>query len=228
MAEQAETGHVGDRVHPVDAGQLLPEPVELGGGGDHCPVTGIVELALFQRRAAHADAERLGQDEQVARLCTGVAQHAAGMDEAERHQPVDRFGAVDGVPAGDRDAGFGADGGAARDDRLHALHSDPAQWHAEDRQREDRRAAHGVNVRERVGGGDATELERIVDDRREEVGRGDQGLLVVQPPDRRVIPSLEPDQEVGEGAGLRHAGQDLLQHGGRQLAAAAAAMGQLG
>ena len=100
--------------------------------------------------------------------------------------------------------------------------------HADQRQRHDRPAAHRVDVGDRVGRGDAAEVERIVDDRREEIGGGDQRLLVVQPVDRRVVGGLGADQQF-----RRHRKpppsslQDLGQHAGRDLAAAAAAVREL-
>ena len=55
-----------------------------------------------------------GQDEhQVARPGAGVALDQGRIDDPERNQPVDRLQHVDRVTAGDRDARFAADAGAA-------------------------------------------------------------------------------------------------------------------
>ena len=89
-------------------------------------------------------------------------------------------------------------------------------------------AAHRVDVGERVGRGDAAEVERIVDHRHEEVGGRDDAGLVVEPPHRRVVAGLRADEQIGEGRRRRLLGEQLAQHGGRQLAAAAAAMGESG
>ena len=45
-------------------------------------------------------------------------------------------------------------------------------------EREERPAAHRVDVGERVGGGDAAEAPRVVADRGDEVGGGDEGAAV--------------------------------------------------
>ncbi len=95
------------------------------------------------------------------------------------------------------------------------------------RQRHDRPAAHRVHVADRVGGGDAAEVERVVDDRHEEVGRGHQRLLVVQAVHRRVVRRLVADQRV-----LRvdpgQAGEPLAEEIGPQLRRTAGAGGQRG
>ena len=100
--------------------------------------------------------------------------------------------------------------------------------HADHRQREDRPAAHGIDVGNRVGRGDAAEIERIVDDGREEIGGGDDGLLVVELVHRRVVAGFDADQQILR-AWLRSGvfGQKFGQHGRRDFAAAAAAVGEL-
>ena len=101
-----------------------------------------------------------------------------------------------------------------------------ADRHADQRQRHDRLAAHGVHVGDRVGGGDAAEVVGIVDDRHEEIGGGDQRLLVVELVDGCVVGGFDAHQQLGW---QRHAGralQDLGQHAGRDLAAAAATVRQ--
>ena len=100
--------------------------------------------------------------------------------------------------------------------------------HADDRQRQDRRAAHGVDIRERVGRGDAAELERVVDDRHEEIGGRDHGLTVVEAVDGGVVRGLGADQQFANGAAAGISARMLLSTDGRQLAAAAAAMRQIG
>ena len=65
-------------------------------------------------------------------------------------------------------------------------------------QRQDRRAAHRVDVRERIGGGDTPEVEGVIDDRHEEIGGGDHRLGVVELIDRGVVGGLGADQELRE------------------------------
>jgi hypothetical protein len=100
--------------------------------------------------------------------------------------------------------------------------------HAHQRQRHDGRAAHGIDVADGVGGGDAAEVERVVDDGHEEVGGGDQRLLVVEPVDGGVVGGLDAHQQLFGDGHLRRALEDVRQHAGRDLAAAAAAVRERG
>src|SRR5207248_7635018 len=99
-----------------------------------------------------------------------VALDTAWIDLADRHEPVDRLDRVDGVAAGDGDPGFRADGLAAFENSADRIDGQPVDWHAHQGQREQGRAAHRVNIGQRVGRGDGAEVVGIVDDRHEEVG----------------------------------------------------------
>ncbi len=143
-------------------------------------------------------------------------------------EAIDRLGTIDRMAAGDRDAGLRGDARATLQDLAHHLGGDLAERHAEDRQRHHRPAAHGIDVGNGVGGGDAAEFERVVDHRHEEVGGGDQAVLAVEIPHRGVVAGLGADQKLGERAGGRLLGQQFAQHRGRQLAPAPAAMGEGG
>src|SRR3546814_966703 len=66
VAEQTEAGDVGDGMHRINRGQRVTDGIEPRRRIDQCRVVpprrlGIETLAL-QRRAEHADAERLAQD----------------------------------------------------------------------------------------------------------------------------------------------------------------------
>jgi hypothetical protein len=117
------------------------------------------------------------------------------MHQAQRHQAVDRLHRIDRVAAGDRDARLAAHRGAAFQDLADGLQRQHVDRHAHQRQRHDGRAAHGVDVADGVGGGDAAEVERVVDDGHEEVGGGDQRLLVVEPVDGGVVGGLDAHQQ---------------------------------
>ena len=149
----------------------------------------------------------------------------AGADHGEA---VHRLGAVDGMAAGDGNAGRRAYCSAALEDFAHHLGRDLVDGHAEDRQRQDRLAAHGVDVGDGVGGGDAAEVEGVVDHRHEEVGGGDDAGVVVELPHRGVVGGLGADQQLLERRDRRLVGQQLLQHGWGKLAAAAAAVREAG
>ena len=66
---------------------------------------------------------------------------------------------------------------------------------ADDVQRGERLAAHGVDVGQRVRRGDLSEEVRVVDDRREEVDRLHEREIVGQHEDPRVVEGLAPDEE---------------------------------
>src|SRR5699024_3097412 len=87
---------------------------------------------------------------------------------------------------------------------------------------------HGVDVRQCIGGGDAAEIMRLVDDGHEEVGGGDQGLVVVEAVDGSIIGALIADQQVGKVTVRNRALKQSGEHVGGDLAAAAAAVRQAG
>ena len=108
MAEQAEAGDVGHRVHVLVLRQLSADAVEQGRGRDHLAIAAVRQRVLLDRRRIDADAERLGQDDRVAGLRVGVAAHVARMAQADHREAVDRLGTIDRMSARDRDAGVGA------------------------------------------------------------------------------------------------------------------------
>ena len=131
------------------------------------------------------------------------------------------------MAAGNRNAGRLADRCAAFKDLAHYFRGNFVHRHSQNCQRHDRRAAHGIDVRERVGGGDAAEVERIVYHRHEEVGGRDHAGAVVELPDAGIVAGFNADQQLLVVGGGGMPGQQLLQDGGRQLTSAAAAVGEL-
>ena len=85
-------------------------------------------------------------------------------------------------------------------------------------QRVERRGAHGVDVGERVGGGDAAVVVGVVDDRREDVDRLDQGEIVAQLDDGGVVGRVVADQHARIG-GDRQAASALCRSAWLILAA---------
>ena len=98
---------------------------------------------------------------------------------------------------------------------------------AEQVDRDDRAATHRVDVGEGVGGGDPAPVVGVVDDGGEEVGRREHHPVAVDPHRGRVVAVVEPDDEVGRPV-AHEAADHLLQLAGRDLAGAAAAVGELG
>ena len=94
-------------------------------------------------------------------------------------------------------------------------------------QGDERLAAHGVDVGQRVGGGDGPELVGVVGDGREEVDGDDQRRLVVDAIYGGVIAGLGPYQQVGVRQ-QRYVTQDLAQVLKAQLGRSTRAVGKLG
>ena len=64
-----------------------------------------------------------------------------------------------------------------------------------DGQRGERASAHRVDVRQRIGAGDASVGDRVVDDRREEIDRLHQRALVIEPVHTRIVRGPVVDQD---------------------------------
>ena len=97
---------------------------------------GVIEPALFERRAVNADAERLAEDERIARPRADVALQMLRIDGSNRDQAVDRLERIDRVPACNRNAGLGADRFASLEYPADSLHRQPIDRHTDQRQRE--------------------------------------------------------------------------------------------
>ena len=224
MSRKAEADDLGERMYVGHFGERLARRVELGRPLQHLGVPRLRKLSFLQRRRQDAYPQRLAEDQRIARFRGAVALHLVGMHEAEDDQAVDGLQRVDRVAARDRDARRGAHRLAAGEDLPDHRERQLLERHADDGERQDRPAAHGIDVGDGVGRGDAAEVVRLIDDRREEVGRGDDRLRVVQPIDRGVVRRLEADHEVLRQPADRRGRQDLGEDSGRDLAAAAAAM----
>jgi hypothetical protein len=100
--------------------------------------------------------------------------------------------------------------------------------HSDDGERHQRFAAHCIDVGERVGRRNAAEVERIVDDRHEEVCGRDDRLLVVQLVDGGVVGGIVADEQVREERQRRAAFEQVSEQAGGDFAAAPAAVRQAG
>ena len=131
---------------------------------------------------------------------------------------INRVATRDGNPGGSTDGLPAIQNLADRRGRQHAdRHPDKSQGH-------DRRTAHRVNIADGVGRCDPTKVERIVHDRHEEVGRGDERLLVIEKIDRCVVRGLNPDKKLGGHRHCRSALENFTQNPGSNLAPASSAM----
>ena len=95
-----------DALHAAERDARRVEPCR---AGEQRAVMGVIEPALFERRAVNADAERLAEDERIARPRADVALQMLRIDGSNRDQAVDRLERIDRVPACNRNAGLGAD-----------------------------------------------------------------------------------------------------------------------
>ena len=179
-------------------------------------------FSLLERGGDDAGADRLGQKEHVARERAGLGPDLVGMDRAGDDEPELRLGIGDGVPAGDDRAGLGdllrralEDGG---DHLRRQVLREPG-----DIEREEDRAAHGVDVAHAVGGGDGAVGPGVVDDRGEEIDRLHDGQIGRKAIDRGVVAGLETDDEVrvgGEGQRTQYLRQGRRAQFGRSASAA--------
>ncbi len=225
MPEQAEAGHVRDRARRKRAQPLGGVAIEdghpLGRRGDAL----LVPPPLAGRVQDEAGPERLRQEERVARTRARLRPVAVRMHRPDHREPVLRLVVAERVAAGeDRACLTNLPVGAGEDGRDRLVRQ--ALRQRRDREREQRRAAHRVDVVEGVRRGDAAVEAGIVDERREEVEREDERPLVVEPVHGGVVCRREPHEEV-----LRvrrdEAAEELLEPGGGVLRRAAAALREL-
>ena len=109
--------------------------------------------------------------------------------------------------------------------RLWGQHID---GHAHQSQSHDGCATHGIHIADGVGGGDAAKVKRVIHDGHEEVGGGNQRLLIVELVHRCVVGCFNAHQQLGwdgHGAG---AFENLAQHAWGNLAAATTTVREAG
>ncbi len=226
MSQQAKTGNVGQRVDGQAVERLGSCTVERGHDIDDLCRRFFSEQSFLQRSGHNARPERLSQHEHIARLRAGVSQHALRRHNASDDETIFWLGIVDGVPADDLDTGFAGHGSAALHDPAQHFNRQLARRKTDDVEREQRPAAHRVHITERIGCGDAAEIKRIVDDRRDKVDGLNDDSIVVEPICRRIIGGRGADQDrrIFDWGQLA---QHLCQVLGTNLARSAAAARQL-
>ena len=127
-------------------------------------ITLVGQGFLFQRGRQDAYAQRFTQDQHVAGFCARVFLDARRVYQAHHNQAVNRLHRVDGVAAGDRDAGIAAHILAAAQDRAYGLQRQHIDGHADESKCHDGGAAHGVDVADGIGSGDTAKVVRVIDD----------------------------------------------------------------
>ena len=220
VPEQPEAGHVGDGVRIEIAqrsgGHAVERRHRRDRGGEDVGIDGI----LAQRIRDDARAERLGEHEEVADPGAGIAPDALGMDDPGDGQAIQRLCGRDRVPAEDRCARRIRDVGPAAQD-LADLVGRQVIGKAADGKGEERLAAHREDVGDGVRGSDASVVVGIVDDRREDIHRLHDRLLVVQLHDGRIVERVVADQDAVADGRARHSLQQLGEARGGHLAGAA-------
>ena len=160
----------------------------------------------------------------IARLRHRVAADLGRVRKPDHRKAVNRLRRIDRMPASNRNARSRTGRSPPFEDLAHHFRRQFVERHTENGKRENRLAAHRVDVGNRIRGGDFPEIMRIIHHRHEEVGRRNDARLVIDLPDSSIIRSLGTDQQRGIRMRLRHPRKERLKHGRRQLTAAPAPM----
>jgi len=204
VAEEAEAGDVCDR---VDGGRMARfeivksvggVTIERGHGGGCGGDPRGRGFLLFDRGGDHTGADGLGENERVAGLGADIFPDFTGMDGAGDGVAKLQFIVADGVATNDSAIRFRHFGEAAAEN-LFEDRGIAIAGKRENGERRDGTAAHGVDVAERVGGGDLAEFEGIVDDGREEVDRLHDGKIRSEAVNGRVVAGFKTDKAIGIG-----------------------------
>ena len=206
--------------------QVWASGIEAGGGLDHLRIALRRQSLFLQGRRQNSHTQRFAQDQHIARLGRGIALDATRVRQAQHHQAVNWLYRVNAVATRDGYACVLTHALPTRQNAPNHLGTEHIDGHTHQGQSEDGCAAHGIDIADRVGGGDATKVKRVVDDGHEEVGGGNQGLLVIELVHRRVVCRVYAHQQLRRQRKAAHATQNIAQHARGDLATAAPAMGQ--
>jgi len=225
VAEQPEARDVGRCQHLARDEHLRGRPVER---------THLVHRRREVRprrpagpRAAHEQprAEPLGQHEDVPGAGAALAQKPVRVRDADDRQPVLGLRVADCVAARQDAAGLADRRAGAVEDR-----GERRRWEVVgergDREREEDAAAHREDVAQRVRGRDLAVRPRVVDDRREEVERPDDGHVRGNEVNRGVVRRVEAGQELLRRRLADEPGEGAGQQVRAELGRTAAALGQ--
>ena len=155
-----------------------------------------LRLLLFQGGGCHAEAERFGEDKRVAGLESAFAQHPAGIHKANGNQSIFRLIILHRMATGDHDARFTRLFRSAADDLTRDLHRQISRQGG-DVQSQEGLSAHGIDIRQTVGRRDGSIVVGIVHHRREKIGGHNNGTILRQTPDSRVVRFPQSHQQIG-------------------------------
>jgi hypothetical protein len=187
------------------------------------PIAPQVVGVVLVRRRDDADAERLRQDQHVARFRRPRSRRCGRDALADDGESVDRLVGLDRVAAHDVDPRLLRLERAAAQDLGEHVGRQRRVGKADDAERRQRHAAHRVHVGQRVRRGDRAEVERVVDDRREEVRREHERAIGARRITAASSAVFEPTSTRGSVTGGRSVsnGQQIA---GRMLRRAARAL----
>src|SRR5919106_1278178 len=127
-----------------------------------------------------------------------VAQRApAAIDAAGNGESVFDLFIDDAVPAGNHGTGLVHRVLSAAEDLGEHLDRRPASGKADNVERRERLPSHRVHIGERVRGGDASKRVRVVDDRRKEIDGLNEGEIIGQDENARIVEGLTPNEQAG-------------------------------
>ena len=224
VAGEAEAGDVGHRAHAVFAQAARGGTVRLRHRAERRAEARPARQRAHVRRQQHAGAERLGQDERVARRGATLAQQFTRARMAVHREAERKLRAFAGMAADERRVFLVEQrNGAGKKQRQFLAHLAGAgvgQGH--ERKRRLGLGAHREDVPEAVIRRDAPEQPGVVDEAAELVDRLHRERAGWQRDDGRVVRGVEADQHV-----LAHAGAQPVERAaqrlGAELGAAAAA-----
>ena len=193
MPDQAKARDVGAAVKLESLGQANRGLVKGAHRVEHRAGVILFDKLALNGRGDDARADRLGQQQDIARACAAVGEHTVEWHKAAHGQAVLGLVVVDGVAARDRATGLDALIGTACQNLAGDLDAQAAR-DAQQVHGMARPPAHGVDVRQRVGRGDLAKQERVVDHRREEVDGLHEPQVLPYAEDARIVGGIEPHE----------------------------------
>ncbi len=141
-------------------------------------------------------AQRFRQDQDVARTRVRIGEHAPRRHEARYRESVNWFRVANRMPTEQNASCFLDFRRASAKDRINDMRRHQVRRNSHEVQRRQRAAPHGIHVRQCIRRGDLSVGKRIVNDRREKIGRLHQRSISVDSIHPCVISSGSANQEI--------------------------------